>query len=75
MGLDKSRAQHGEWRVPERTLFKISIVGGAFGVVAGSAAFHHKTLKDSFAEVPYIAAIGWLAILLELQSLIGPPFS
>ncbi|MDV3292974.1 MAG: DUF1294 domain-containing protein [Nitrososphaerales archaeon] len=73
MGIDKSRARYGEWRVPERTLFMIAVAGGAFGVVAGSAVFHHKTLKDSFAEVNYVAAIAWLVILLELQKLLGPP--
>jgi uncharacterized membrane protein YsdA (DUF1294 family) len=75
MGMDKSRARHGERRIPERTLFTLAIIGGAFGVVAGSRIFHHKTLKNSFTDVAYVAAIAWLAILLELSRILGPPFA
>ncbi len=73
MGIDKARAEDGEWRVPEKTLFTIAVVGGAFGIVAGSSVFHHKTLKDSFSDVTYVAAIAWLVILFGLQNLLGPP--
>ncbi len=29
MGMDKSRAKKHEWRIAERTLFTLAIVGGA----------------------------------------------
>jgi uncharacterized membrane protein YsdA (DUF1294 family) len=57
MGNDKARAQDGSWRIPERVFFRLAIVGGAFGIVAGSSVFHHKTLKDSFNEVVLIVAL------------------
>jgi uncharacterized membrane protein YsdA (DUF1294 family) len=73
MGIDKSRANYGEWRISERVLLEIALIGGAFGIVAGSMMFHHKTLKFSFVDVAYVAAIAWLATLLGLLRLLGPP--
>jgi uncharacterized membrane protein YsdA (DUF1294 family) len=72
IGLDKSRANLGEWRIPERMLLTIAMVGGAFGVAAGCVFFHHKTLKNSFLLVTYAAVIVWLLILLELGVVLGP---
>ena len=72
MGFDKARARNHEGRVPEMALFTLAFIGGAFGVVLGSGVFHHKTLKVSFAAVIYVAAIVWIALLLELQNLLGP---
>jgi uncharacterized membrane protein YsdA (DUF1294 family) len=73
MGIDKARAQDGSWRVPERFFFRLALIGGAFGVILGSSAFHHKTLKDSFLEAILLIAIAWVAVLLGLERLLGPP--
>lgn len=43
MGLDKRRARNQAWRIPEKTLFFLSIIGGSLGSVAGMYLFHHKT--------------------------------
>lgn len=43
MGVDKSRAKSNQWRVPEKTLFLISILGGSLGSNIGMYAFRHKT--------------------------------
>jgi uncharacterized membrane protein YsdA (DUF1294 family) len=75
MGIDKARARQGGWRVPEMTFFTLSLVGGAFGVLAGSGVFHHKTLKGTFVGVVLALAMLWLAILLELTRLLGSPSS
>ena len=69
MGLDKARAQDRQRRVPERQLFAIAFMGGAFGILAGSWAFHHKTGKYSFNVVLYLSVVLWLAALLELHQL------
>lgn len=34
-GVDKFRARLNQWRVPERILFTLVILGGAFGALAG----------------------------------------
>ena len=43
MGADKRRAKKHRWRVPERALFLLAILGGSVGAVCGMCAFHHKT--------------------------------
>lgn len=75
MGIDKARTQDGSWRIPEKVFFRLAFVGGAFGIVAGSSAFHHKTLKPSFIAVVLFAATFWLVILLGLLKLFGPPLA
>ena len=43
MAMDKSKARHHTWRIPEKTLFLVSILGGSAGTWAGMYLFHHKT--------------------------------
>jgi len=42
-GVDKRRARQGAWRVPEKTLFLLPLLGGSVGALAGMRVFHHKT--------------------------------
>lgn len=46
--LDKWKARHGRWRVPERTLFAFCVLGGCPGVYLTMRAVHHKTLHKRF---------------------------
>ena len=48
MGLDKSKARRGKWRIKERTLFLIALVGGSTGSLCGMYFFRHKTKHRSF---------------------------
>jgi len=73
MGIDKARAQTGQWRISEKAFYILALVGGVFGVAAGSSVFHHKTLKDSFLEVVLVIVVLWLLVLAGLQELMGPP--
>ena len=43
MWLDKRKARRHEWRIPEKTLFLVSLIGGSVGTLAGMYLFHHKT--------------------------------
>ena len=52
-GLDKWKARRKVRnevvrRVPEKTLFLLSILGGSIGALLGMRVFHHKTLHRSF---------------------------
>ena len=52
-GLDKWKAKRKEKkdsvrRVPEKTLFLLSALGGSVGALLGMKVFHHKTLHKSF---------------------------
>lgn len=55
MLIDKQRAVHKEWRIPEKTLLGISIFGGAIGMLWGMSIFRHKTKHKKFTiGVPFI---------------------
>lgn len=60
--LDKSRAVRGMWRIPERTLIGMAVLGGSVGLLAGMYICHHKTLHKKFT-------IGVPAILLAQAAL------
>lgn len=48
-GLDKGRAKSGKWRIPERTLLLLALIGGSLGALAGMIMFHHKTKQNSLS--------------------------
>lgn len=43
MYSDKQRAIHKRWRIPEKTLFLIALIGGSLGTTLGMNTFRHKT--------------------------------
>lgn len=64
MGLDKSKARRGAWRVPEKTLFLAAVVGGSAGAIAGMYVFRHKTKHLRFViGLPVILLLQLLAAL------------
>lgn len=48
MGIDKYKAIHHQYRIPERQLFLIILLGGMVGVLLGMILFHHKVRKSKF---------------------------
>ena len=51
-GYDKFQAKRGGWRIPEKVLLGLSLLGGGIGGLAGMLVFRHKTRKNYF----------WLAV-------------
>ena len=47
-GIDKYKAIRKKYRIPEKTLFLLSSIGGSIGALTGMAAFRHKTAKWYF---------------------------
>lgn len=47
-GVDKQRARNNRWRVPEKTLLGLAVIGGGLGALWGMKCFHHKTRKPEF---------------------------
>ena len=43
MFSDKRRAKKNVWRIPEKTLFLLVILGGSVGGILGMYLFRHKT--------------------------------
>lgn len=48
MAIDKNKAVHQKYRIPEKQLFAIAILGGSIGSYAGMLLFRHKTRHKSF---------------------------
>ncbi len=48
MWWDKHEAKLGDWRVSEKFLFILVILGGGIGGIAGMYVFRHKTKKWYF---------------------------
>lgn len=54
-GIDKWKAQHAKWRIPEMILLGFAVIGGSIGAWCGMKFFHHKTLhKKFYMGVPFI---------------------
>lgn len=67
MGIDKWKAKRHAWRVPEKTLWSLSVVGGAPGAFLGMVVFHHKIRKPAFFigfPLLAIAEIWFCAIII-----------
>ena len=62
-GIDKHKAKSQKWRISEKGLFVLAIIGGSVGALVGMYAFHHKTKHWYFV-------IGIPAILI-IQIAIG----
>ncbi|MBN1056246.1 DUF1294 domain-containing protein [Clostridium botulinum] len=64
MLVDKNRAIHKEWRVPEKTLIGISIIGGSIGMLLGMFTFRHKTKHLKFLlGIPGIIIIQFYIVI------------
>jgi uncharacterized membrane protein YsdA (DUF1294 family) len=67
-GIDKWKAQHNRWRIPESVLLGLAAIGGSVGAWLGMQAWRHKTQHKKFKYgVPAIfvvqvaLAVWWLA--------------
>lgn len=63
--IDKFKAIHHKYRIPENILILISLIGGCFGFIIGMNLFHHKTKKTKFKLV-YLFVIIWGIILYKI---------
>lgn len=62
-GIDKYKAKAGAWRIPEKTLLGIAVLGGSVGAIAGMKTFHHKTKHWYFRYgLPALLAIQLTAV-------------
>ena len=69
-GLDKGRAKSGKWRIPERTLLLLALIGGSLGALAGMIMFRHKTRKAKFfisVPVMFIVHCVLVAMLVYMK--------
>ena len=67
-GIDKYKAKTNRWRISEKTLFLLALLGGGVGAYLGMKVFHHKTRHKQFAiGLPLIMIIqlGLIAFLVR----------
>lgn len=71
MWYDKRCAQNGQWRIKEKTLFIIALIGGSIGSLIGIHQFRHKTKHLKFTiGIPVILVLqiaGFIIIKMRLQ--------
>ncbi len=64
MRLDKRKPKKGSWRIPEKTLFIITALGGGIGTIIGMYTFRHKTQKLNFViGFPFITILEIIGII------------
>ena len=62
MLVDKYKAKKNLWRIPEKTLLGVALVGGSLGAYAGMRLFRHKTKHPQFyIGIPLIMALQIMA--------------
>lgn len=63
MYIDKKRAVKHQWRISEKTLFLIALLGGSVGSIFGMKMFRHKTKHWYFTTGMPAIMIVQLALL------------
>ena len=66
MGVDKSKAKAGKWRIMEAALLTTACLGGFLGGFAGMRLFHHKTQKIYFHIIFWLSAIVHILLFVLL---------
>ena len=62
---DKRKAIKKRWRIPERMLIGISVLGGSIGTLMGMHLFRHKTRHLKFSVgIPVILAFQIVLMIL-----------
>jgi uncharacterized membrane protein YsdA (DUF1294 family) len=67
-GVDKASAASHAWRIRERTLLLLALLGGSPGALLGIKLFRHKTKKDSFLALLALVLLAQVATLLYFFS-------
>ena len=71
MWWDKHEAKLGDWRVSEKFLFLLVLLGGGVGGIVGMYTFRHKTqkwyFKYGFPAILIIEIIVFLYFLIKEQ--------
>ena len=63
-GADKHKARAHKWRIPEKTLLGLSLLGGFAGGFLGMEFFRHKTKHWYFKYgFPIITIIEFIAVV------------
>lgn len=67
-GIDKWKARHNKWRLPEATLLLLAVAGGSVGAWLGMKAWHHKTMHKKFKYGVPLIFILQVVLLVYIHS-------
>ena len=67
---DKRQAKQRGWRVPEKRLHLLSLLGGWPGALLGQRWLRHKSVKTKFQVVFWLTLFGHIAIVAGITYLI-----
>ncbi|PID82636.1 MAG: hypothetical protein CSB16_00675 [Clostridiales bacterium] len=62
--VDKLKAIKGKYRISEKTLIVLSIIGGSLGALLSMKIFRHKTRKSIFIITAYLMCLLHTAFIL-----------
>ena len=64
MCIDKRKAVTNKWRIKEKTLFILCLLGGSIGGIIGMYTFRHKTKHLKFKiGFPFIFLVQFILVL------------
>lgn len=64
-GIDKHKSIKNKYRISEKTLIILPILGGPIGAFFGMITFHHKTQKKKFIILIPLLLLIWVYILTK----------
>lgn len=65
-GVDKHKAKAHKWRIPEKTLLGLSLLGGFAGGFLGMEFFRHKTKHWYFYAVMIVSLVLWVGVIYKV---------
>ena len=65
-GIDKLKAKNGGWRIPEKTLILMSLLGGGLGGIIAMNLFRHKTSGEHW----YFTVLNVLGVIVHAAMVI-----
>ncbi|KAF1021531.1 MAG: hypothetical protein GAK30_01750 [Paracidovorax wautersii] len=73
--LDKRAAQRGSWRIAEKTLHGLALIGGWPGALLAQHYLRHKSSKASFQALFWLTVVINVAAFVLLASPYGEPLA
>lgn len=68
MLIDKKKAINSKWRIPEKTIFIVTILGGGIGTIIGMYKFRHKTKKLKFTIGLPVITLSEIVLIIWIVS-------
>lgn len=68
---DKLAAKNGQWRIPEKDLHWLELLGGWTGAFLGQKLLHHKNRKKSYQIIFWMVPVLQIAFIIIVLQYLG----